>query len=302
MHNSFSFENPQNLLFLTDDSEEIFFNGLNDKSDCIMPYNPNSDLDSEADYKPSFCDHKNINEKIIKKEDFIPNNFTPNENTKSTGEKTDNKIIYKKKGSIFLIKKVNKLLGWKRKNNKNNKNNRINSHNKKYKDNLIMKIKRNLYNNSLKLINSIISKSTNKKLKKMKLKKIIGKILSVSKKEDNLKLLDITLKQLLSNKIARKFKSLKSNYNEEIINYIFFKNEKKLIYILNKTLREILNIYIEKNVEDSIFKNFKRLKDDIEKYEKNESKEYIDSYEYTAINFEKIINNIDPRKRRKKVK
>ena len=296
MHNSFSIENPQNLLFLTDDSEEIFFNGLNDKSDCIMPYNPNSDLDSEVNYKPSFCDHKNINEEIIKKEDFIPNNFTPNENTKSTGEKTDNKILYKKKDSIFSIKKVNKLLGRKRKNNKNNK---INSHNKKFKDNLIMKIKRNLYNNSLKLINSIISKSSNKKLKKMKLKKIIGKILSVSKKEDNLKLLDITLKQLLSNKITRKFKSLKSNYNEEIINYIFFKNEKKLIYILNKTLREILNIYIEKNVEDSIFKNFKRLKDDIEKYEKNESKEFIDLYEYTAINFEKIINDIDPRKRRK---
>ena len=163
MHNSFSFENPQDLLFHIDDSEEIFFNGLNDKSDCIKPYNPNSDLDSEADYKPSFCDHKNINEEkktknsfdFINKEDFALNNSIPKENTKSTGEKTDNKIIYKKKDSIFSIKKVNKVLGRKR---KNNKNNRINSHNKKYKDNLIMKIKRNLYNNSLKLINSIISK------------------------------------------------------------------------------------------------------------------------------------------------
>ena len=49
--------------------------------------------------------------------------------------------------------------------------------------------------------------------------------------------------------------------------------------ILNITIREILNIYCDKNVKDKIFKYFKRLKDDIEKYQgENESKKYIGLY------------------------
>ena len=108
----------------------------------------------------------------------------------------------------------------------------------------------------------------------------------------------MTLKQLLSNYITKKIKHFSKDYNKEKINLIFEKNERFLMDILNMTLREILNIYCDNNVKNNIFKYFKRLKDDIEKYQrKNESVKYIELYEETATNFEKIINTIIPRNR-----
>ena len=241
-------------------------------------------------------------------ENFSYNNINHKENKKNSeitkNEKTVHNNKFKKKKVIFRFKKVKKLLGRKSKNYIYNKGI---IHTKYNRDNIITKIKRNLYNNFLEFINEKIKLSDNKEIKKIKLKKINGEVIKISSREGNLNLLKKTLKEILSERLSSKYKkyiSINCNYNKEKINYIFNSNEEELKNILNKNLREILFIYCNNNVENEDFEDFekfKRLKDDIEKFKnKNEKEEYINLYENAAYNFEKIIKGIHPRKSRKR--
>lgn len=249
-------------------------------------------LDKEIKNSPNFSNKENL---------IYENKLEFPKEAESTGEKANQKILFEKKinkGAIFEIKKVEKILGRKK---KNIVYLREKMHTKKRKDNIITKIKKNLYNHSLKFVNLLISKSQNEEIRNIKLKKIENKIMSVSKKEENLQLLDLTLKQIFSNKLSKKYIYLQKDYNEITINKIFQKNEKDIIYALNKTLREILSIYCNDNdnIEDNIFKDFKRLKDDIKDFKKKkETESYINLYNSIAKEYETKLKKIYSRRKR----
>ena len=242
--------------------------------------------------------------------------------------KIENKINTEKKIPITLpstkeiifkttkIKK-HKIVGRKKKFNfYNNKN----PHTKKNLDNIVTKIKRKLIKHILKFINKLIKNSKNEEIKKIKLKIINNKDSIVYDKQKSLDLLDMTLKVLLSNKLSKKCKRTNEDYNKEKINFIFKNKENNLIRVFNLTFREILHIYCDDNIENKVFKDGKtlknycddndenkifkdlnRLKDDIQDLKlQNEENSYIELYEKTVKNYEKIITNIISKKKVKK--
>lgn len=169
-------------------------------------------------------------------------------------------------------------------------------HTNKKKDNIITKIKRKLIKHSIDFINPLL-KSKNK-IKKIKLKIINNKDSILYNKEKSLALLDMTLKELLSNKLSKKCKRYNEDYNKKKINFIFKIKEEDIIKVFNKTFREILHIYCDDNVENENFKGFKRLNDDIKDFKSKKIEDsYIELYEKTAKNYEKIINEIKSKKK-----
>lgn len=230
---------------------------------------------------------------------FNENEIINEEQTKSTGKN----IIIKKnvKQKIFEIKKINKHLGKKRKNQDINNSKRC--HTKVAPDNIRTKIKTNLIKNILDFINLTIEKTNNYKIKDIKLKKLHKTIIRVYKKEDNLKLLNTSIEQIFKEKISTKIKKNTIDYNKDNIKILLEQNDDKLNYIFKKTFKEMLDIYCQDyndNIEDSFFKDFKRLKDYIEKLKKNkEDPKYIEQYEYIAKNYEKNLENIKSRNKKK---
>ena len=219
--------------------------------------------------------------------------------TKSTAEKTLSKIVISSPTKIFEIRKVKKK-GRKKKYEIVYKDK---IHTKLNKDNIITKIKRNVYNHCLKFVNLLLSKSKNYKLKGIKLHKNNNSIIIASKKEENLYLLDLPIKEILSNKLSNKYIYLHEDYNKDKINYILRQNDIELNEVLNKTFREMLYLYCKDNTNDTtIFKYFKRLNDDLETFIKeneDEDEDYINEYKKITLEFEDVINSIFPRKKRK---
>lgn len=289
---SFSYNDSLNSQLFELNNDLFFFDELNQENDSL-DYN-NLYLDNGNNIEKQNYSNFKKSENLPKENKLEP----PKEKSKSTGDKSNNQIINKiKEKKIFEIKKCKRVLGRKRKYIIYNKEK---SHTKKGRDNIMTKIKKNVYNKSLKFINLIIKKSKNDKIKKIKLKKVVNDIISVSKKEENQQLLDLTLKKLFSNNLSDKYIRYKKDYNKKKITFIFRQKEKDLIFIFNKTFRDMLKIYCDYNIEDNIFKYFGRLKDDIEILKKkNENQSYIDLYENYAKNYEETIDKIYSRKKRK---
>jgi len=227
------------------------------------------------------------------------------EKTKTTECKTIHIRNEKIKEKIFDIKKEAKkpLLGRKRKKDNTGYDNGTDNdkvHSKNKKDDMFTKLKRNVYNNSLHSFNYNLSHSGNKKINKIKLKKIDNSVIIVSKKEENQKLFKTQLKDLFSNKISRKYndKYYKADYNEKMIKYILKQNDSKINYLLEKTYGDMIEIYVDKNKE--IIDGFTKLKDDEKFMKKNNDKDYIRLFTEFGYNYEKNIDKIYPRRKRKK--
>lgn len=206
-----------------------------------------------------------------------------------------NKFIIKKGNKIFDIKKEIKLGRLKKNSSKKGK------HDKFQKDNIIRRFKAQFIQNIYNYIN--ISFKSNKDRKKRKPVNIIQKISSVDTKSisklDNIKWFNSKIKSIFSQKISSKFVCYESNYNNKLIQKIYEQNEEKqVIKILEKTIREMWLIYIndDKNNE---FPGFNTIKDDINKFkEMKEPEEYIQLYISISKNFINIFNGIKPRKKK----
>ena len=118
-------------------------------------------------------------------------------------------------------------------------------------------------------------------------------------KSDNMKWFHSKIKTILSQKISTKIVSYDSNYNDRLIQNIYKNNsEKKVIKILEKTIKEMWIIYINDD-KDKEFPGFNTLKDDINKFKEiKEPEEYIQDYIFISKNFENIFNKIKPRIKR----
>ena len=210
-----------------------------------------------------------------------------------------NKFIIKKGQKIFDIKKEIKL-GRLRKNSL-----KKGKHDKYQQDNVIRKFKAQFLQNIYNYIN--LSFKYNKDSNNRKPINIIQKISSIDTKSlskfDNLIWINSKIKTIFSQKISSKFVNFESNYNSKLIQKIYEKNEEKqVIKILEKTIKEMWLIYINDD-KDNEFPGFNTMKDDINKFkEMNEPEEYLQIYISICRNFINIFNRIKPRKKKLKNK
>ena len=178
-------------------------------------------------------------------------------------------------------------------NSKNEINPQKNQHTKDEINNIITKIKRNVMSNIIYFINFLLKISDNPRIKERRLNKIDQSLIIVCKKEQNLELLETKLKDLLSSEISIKYRHFDKNYNKELIDIILEEDDENIKDVLNKTLEDMVNIYVQDVVEDNIYKDFGRLKDDksdiLELYE-SDGTEYFNKYEAVAKNLKSIIS------------
>ena len=229
------------------------------------------------------------------------------QNNKSITKATDEKELFPliiideiKKSKIFKIKKINKNMG--RKPIKYIFVPEIidKMHTNKKFDNIVMKIKKHLYKNSLDFINMQLKESKNPALKHLSLLKIKDEssVVSAHNRKKNLELLNINLKEIFYNTLSSKYRNKDSDHNIKAINKILREKDVTINAILNTNFKEVLEIYIKK-AENEFFKKFKTIEYDIAYFMKKKiDGKYIELYRYVAENFEEIIMNVKPRPNR----
>ena len=202
--------------------------------------------------------------------------------TKSTNSQT--------KSPLFEISLEKELRGRKRLRSPKRK-----THGKDFKDNILDKIKSNLYHNSLELINKQLEEKYGEKYGQLKI--LDSKEIVTKNKQEKVCFLNLTLRELFSKNVSLIYKKQKDFplYNKNMINSIYDNNEFELIEIFNQKVKQMAKKYCEnkEDIKDDIFKDFKRIGDDIEQFkEEKKEQEYIDKYRNMAENFENIINGI----------
>ena len=202
--------------------------------------------------------------------------------TKSTNSQT--------KSPLFEISQEKELRGRKRLRSPKRK-----THGKDFKDNILDKIKSNLYHNSLELINKQLEEKYGEKYGQLKI--LDSKEIVTKNKQEKVCFLNLTLRELFSKNVSLIYKKQKDFplYNKNMINSIYDNNEFELIEIFNQKVKQMAKKYCEnkEDIKDDIFKDFKRIGDDIEQFkEEKKEQEYIDKYRNMAENFENIINGI----------
>lgn len=260
----------------------------------------NSELEQKEFENFFFKDEFNINN--ISNSFMIPNNslvFQSEEEKRNFKKENENNVKFIVKKKIFNIEKKKKLGRLKKYSNKMGK------HDKSNIDNIIRKFKVFLTKNIFNYLNDSFEINENRKLdKKVKVIKYIAARFTKSVKRNfNLDWLNSKVKDYFSNVVSSRFFTLDNQYNKNLINKIYKKGkEKKAIEILDKTINDFHQIYINDDKENK-YVGFKTIKDDIQKLrEKGETEEYIEKYKYVSKNIKKIFTDIHPRNRKRKMK
>ena len=155
---------------------------------------------------------------------------------------------------LFILQKImhKKII---KKGRKNSKESTLfkSKHDKNSSDNMRKKIKRQFIKSITKYINKLYIKylsQRNKKHEKL-IYKIIPNFCNSSKKEDKEKYLSMTLRELFSSDLGRKFKKINKDSNKNKIDKLYQKNKsKEIIELLNKTIKEVYEIYINNKIPE----------------------------------------------------
>ena len=237
----------------------------------------------------------NLKKKDSKKENESNSSDSIKDNNENKSD--DIQLIYKK-DKVFSIKKVTKKGRIKKNSSKKGKLDKNN------RDNIIRKFKVKLMNSLYDYINRSFIINTNRQTRKIKIiKKISSNNTKSIKKEDNIKWFNSQMKNVFSRNISTKIAHYDLDYNSKLINKIYLKGqEKRVINILDKTIKEMWLVYVNDDEENN-FKGFHTLKDEIKEFRKKGQEEaYIEKYIKIAKNFEEIFVNIKSRKKIKKTK
>ena len=294
--------------------EEKIPSNLNSKenfSSKILPL-------GETNISPSFNNEINLNNKQYNKHTVINGLYKYEDITQiliNLNYSNKNNILdnFKKDLIEVQVDKEKKLINKKRNKSKNNENDvkqifksknykmgrktkndlSIRKHNKFNSDNIMRKIKVKLLKYLVLYTNHFIKHNN------FKLKYLNYSITSTLSKKKELELLGMHVKDLLSKNISPKFTSLKADYNKENIQHII-KNEKDnevLMFILNLTFREWIDIFILKknNINYGVL-NEKSSKDIIENMPKigelmdiiltKEGSKYLSNFLFWLYNYE----------------
>ena len=251
----FSFHNSHST-FKDDESdneeEQLYFHNQNNENNNIL----RPEINEEKSEKKTQIEHSNTTIKT-------PQNFDPKEKSKNLEEKKEQKDLNEKKLGRKKLKENEEP-------NENNEEEEENEgyHGKRKEDNIMRKIKTNIINFILNILNS------NLKNKNFKFLQISKEIIENLKRDDNINLMNRKLKDIFYNEpIRSKYK--RNNYdNKFLIDKILQENkEKEIIKILNKTYYDMVLYIREIKLEaflDKIIKKENKMK------KKQNTKEYID--------------------------
>lgn len=233
---------------------------------------------------------------------------------KSTHSKSDFNQIYdidlnpvkpkrKNKVKLFRIKRDNKNKG-----RIKNNSNLIGKHNRFSEDNIIRKFKGRFIEKCRIYINKeyktfLLNNRNGTNKEKDLLQRISPKLSRKIKKDDNLKWLKSKLFQVFSEDVSKKCSLYKSDYNEKRIINLYRENEaKNVINILNKSVKEMLESFIQKKIPgfDSLDDDLKDLEEKMKIAQQENIIEYLDMYRKTALNFELIFMKKHRRKNKYK--
>ena len=193
----------------------------------------------------------------------------------------------KPKEKIFTCKKISKIMGRRRKNNQSELYSTEANHTKFREDNIIHKIKIYFTNSTMIYINNKYFEYVGKKTKKRFLGAIKPNFTKVCTKKGNKEYLSKKIRDIFEEKLSTKCKRYSKNHNQKQIQNLIKNNEaKEIIDILNTTVKDMYEKYIDKN--DTI--PGYNLENDLKKIEQRNGKEYAEKYKITALNLIEILN------------
>ena len=244
--------------------------------------------------------------KLLEKKRETKDEVENEEEPKSDEEKT--KLTKSIKGEIFeIVKEFEKKIS----KGRNSKFKMGGKHNKFSSDNIIRKIKSNLFDVILRYINASMKEEEVEIYEKNSKKIILSKpfLLKISQEiikninvEDNLDLLRSTLKEIFSNDVSKKVANHGLDKNKKLIEKIYEENkQKRAISILNMTFNQCLEQFrgSKKYKElDGLEKELQNVINDLK--EKGESEEYISDFIDLVNTFEEYYMNKKPRAPKKK--
>lgn len=296
----------ENLYLSTDsNNNNTDFNDLFKK---YFPYNTKYYLDEEsiAKFRKINSNSSNFfeNEEIVNNtsNDYIIPSSLDIENILIINEIFNDKSFTNEKNcnvGNYIKKEKEKKKKGRKKDNKNNANKESDSIHDKFKgDNMRIKYKRLFVNKLINFINQLIEISP--ELKNIgKLQKLSSETIKINNKDNILKMLDLTAGEFLSQKSSVKKKNVNNDYNNNLIELIYKKNDITVKEVLNKTIRELMNIFCNDKTENDKYPHFDRLQDYIDKcIQNNENENYINKFKYQALNYERLYINIEGRKKK----
>ena len=155
-------------------------------------------------------------------------------------------------------------------------------HDKTASDNIKVKIIRRFIQSNMNYLNNLYKKypSNNKRKAKIFLRKIKTDFTKNLKKDKILEYFSKTLRQFYSSNLGDKFKKINKNYNKDNIDKLYQENKANdIIELLNKTLEEVYEKYINKEIpEFNLYNDLNEIKE-----KENEGNDYIDRYEKIAL-------------------
>lgn len=179
-------------------------------------------------------------------------------------------------------------------------------HNKFSSDNLIKKIKSNLFQKLILFVNNMLKN-------KYKIRELDYIFIDTIKKEINLELLEMTIKDLLSKDISPKYSNFPPDSNKKVIETIFEKEKdnEAIMFIFNITFRDWIDIFIlKKKVKDfgnlseescqEIEENLPKLEKLLEDILKDSNEEYFSSFIFSLYNYERWFSVKRVRRQKKK--
>ena len=206
----------------------------------------------------------------------IYNNDTDNEDeiAQRTLYRTNQKIIQRKQ--IFNIEKSKKRG---RRKFGTNISSKI-KHGKNSTDLIKQKIKRRFIESVKKYINNLYNRYFNLKKRRTDnfIKKIKTNFTSLLAENKNLEYFSMSLRELLSSDLSGKYTKMDKKYNKKKIDILIQKNKvKEIIKLLNKTLKEVYEIYINNEIPEF------SLVHDLNIIEKKFGKYYMNRYKEIAL-------------------
>ena len=281
---------------------------IGNNQDCDQAFNNNFNWEKdhlEQDDAVSYESHNQdccLNQKTKINEECCANleNKKTKYNTIVTGQTKPIEEKNEKITKLFNISNINdqpsKYLEKKRgRKTKDFAGNGKKGHDKNDQDNIMRKIKTNIFDLSAKKLNESIGDNESK------FYKIDKRVSENLKKSYNIKLMDSTIKDIyIENNISRKFKKLENKYaNVELINKIYEEKTKvETIKILDKKLIDFI-----KEIRENELEKFLTI---IENKEKRSNciniKDYMESLKNLLMGYEEWFNSKTGRERESKNK
>ena len=201
--------------------------------------------------------NKRLIDKIIKDENkLLVLKLYPKQNVNSTMKKSSNNYqvqndnIFKEENLIDLeneeVKKKDNYLQKKRGRKKNKKDGKV--HNRYDADNIIKKIKAQIFDYCLKFLNKLIYKNGEESIK---LLKINYKHIDQLEKKKNLVLFEMSLSDIFSLDVSSKYSSKKEDYNKVLISGILEKEIEvedfdTIMFLFKITLNDWIDLFTYK--------------------------------------------------------